>query len=204
MKKTTKYNIIFLIILLISVVDTQILWSQTGKSTQTNLKISAVIKDSQGNKIIGAKIYGNQGDVVVSSDNDGAFTIQVQPNSYLLIESEGYNSLNIKSLDANNQDLILTKTPFLLGENEIVSMAFKYVPKALSVGNVSDMNVPDILKQDNVTRVQSLLDSYGAGMKGGYNLLGLGDALVIVDGLPRDASYLLTEEIESISILKVL
>lgn len=202
MKKITKYNIIFLIFIFISVVETPILCAQTTKSKKTTLKISAVLKDSKGNKIIGAKIYGNQGDVVSTSDNNGAFTIQVVPDSYLLIEADGFNDLNIKSLDANNQDVILTKTPFLFGSKDILKMAFKNVAKGVSVGNVSEINVTDILKQDNVTRFQNLIDSYGAGMKGGYNLLGLGDALVVVDGLPRDASSLLPEEIQSITIMK--
>ncbi|MFZ4724424.1 MAG: SusC/RagA family TonB-linked outer membrane protein [Paludibacter sp.] len=165
------------------------------------INYKSIVKDIDGNPISGAMIYGNQGAVETSSNEKGEFSIQINSDSYILIESEGYSALTINAIDKVNE-VVLLKANYLLSNSDIISLAYKNVKKGILVGNVSKINVPEVLKQDNVTRVQSLLDTYGSGLKGGYNLLGMGDALVIVDGLPRDAANLQPEEIDEITVLK--
>lgn len=201
MMKIKTYKTFFLILTFILVGGSQTLWSQGNKAKKTTITFSSIVKDSKGLPIKDAKVYGNQGAVETYTNENGAFSIPVNIDSYILIEHQGYNPMTVNSMN-NLLEIILTTDEYLLGNNDNLASAFHKVKKGVSMGNITEIKVPEVLKQDNVTNFQTLLDSYGAGMKGGYNLLGLGDALVIVDGLPRDASTLLPEEIEDISILK--
>ena len=193
MKIKTNYKILLLVICLFSGAS-HALWGQSSKLRKSLITITGTVKDSESKPIVNAILHANQGDIVTKTDSKGVFKIQTNANSNILIEAIGYESLTVNSINVN-QDVVLNKTQYLNGKNDITSMAFKSVKKGISVGNVSKIDVSEVLMRDNVTRFQSLLDSYGAGVRGGINILGFGDALTIVDGLPRDASNLQPEEI---------
>ncbi|MEI6753261.1 MAG: SusC/RagA family TonB-linked outer membrane protein [Paludibacter sp.] len=201
MRKITIYKRVITIFILAIFALPLVIWSQNTNGKKTTITFNSTVKDKNGNPISGAKIYGNQGAIEILTNEKGEFSIKVNTDSYILIEAGGYVSVTIPSI-ASTSSIILKQNEYLMGSDDNLSLAFKSVKRGLSVGNITEIKVPEILKIDNVTRFQSLLDSYGAGTKGGYNLLGLGDALVIVDGLPRDASNLQPEEIEDITILK--
>ena len=194
------YKILFLIICIFSGTS-HALWAQSSKLKKTSITITGTVKDNESKPIVNAILHANQGDIVTKTDENGVFKIQTNANSNILIEATGYESHTVSSISAN-QDILLNKTPYLNGKKDVISMGFKDVKKRISVGNVTKIDVSEILMHDNVTRFQSLLDNYGAGIRGGINILGYGDALIIVDGLPRDAANLQPEEIEDITILK--
>lgn len=201
MIKIKKFKTLFVILSLILVSSAQVSVCQNVKAKKATIVYNSVVKDKEGNPVKFANIYGNQGAVVAKSDENGEFSISVNFDTEILIESEGYSPVTINSL-TKLPEIVLNRNEFLLGENDKISSSFRSVLKGNLVGNIATIKVPEVLKHDNLNNFQMLLDSYGAGMKGGFNLLGLGDALIIVDGLPRDASTLLPEEIEDISILK--
>ncbi|MHB9142602.1 MAG: TonB-dependent receptor plug domain-containing protein, partial [Paludibacter sp.] len=199
MIKITKYLILIVILAFGGFVTKA--WSQNTNSKMNLISYTAIVKDSIGNPIKNAEVFGNQGDVKTLTNSDGLFTIKVNLNSDILIKAEGFNSSTV-NVQSKTQDIMLRRSPFLLGSKDVISMGFKNTKKGLSVGNVTKIISSDILKNDNLTSFQEMLDTYGAGSKGGVNLLGIGNALVIVDGLPRDPSNLIPEEIENITILK--
>lgn len=201
MLKIKIYKRLFLILAFVFIGTSQVLWSQNTKAKKTTITFSGVVTDSTGNPIDNASVFANQGAVETTTDINGKFSINVNADSYILIESKGFNSVSILAT-SNLHNIALVRSEYLLGSSDNTVLPFRSVKKFISVGNISEIKVPEILNQDNITNFQGLLDSYGAGIKGGYNLLGLGDALVIVDGLPRDASNLQPEEIESITVLK--
>ena len=83
--------------------------------------------------------------------------------------------------------------------DSIVQVAFGTQAKEDILGGVSSINVSDMLKKDYYTYSLGEL----SGLVGGYNgsIWGQG-ALVVVDGSPRDASYVNASQIESVTILK--
>jgi TonB-linked SusC/RagA family outer membrane protein len=84
-------------------------------------------------------------------------------------------------------------------KDSLVNVAFGTVAKNDLLGAVSIVNVSDLMKKDYSTYSLDGLQSFVGGYNG--NVWGQ-TALVLVDGIPRDASNIRSSEIESISVLK--
>lgn len=201
MKKTIYSGILFLVIILQGFVYSQSLLAQKKNTLKVELTFNGKVIDTNGKPIENVTVHANQGGTVVTTDKDGTFNVKVNPNSELLIETKGYETVTISAL---SKDQIITLKPNndLLGGQSTIPVAFRIEKKKLLLDNVSNIDVPEILKNDNVSQVQNILDVYGSGIINGTNLLGIGNALVLVDGLARDPSELMPEEIESITLLK--
>lgn len=81
-----------------------------------------------------------------------------------------------------------------------VQLAFRTGDEADVLGGVSTVNVADFEKKSYSTYSLANMQSIVTGYDG--QLWNMGDALVLVDGVPRDADNILPQEIESISFLK--
>ena len=81
-----------------------------------------------------------------------------------------------------------------------VNVAFRTVNEADLMGGVSTVNMIEQAKKDYTTYSLDGMDA----LVGGYNgqLWNQGGALVLVDGVPRDANNVLPTEIEQITFLK--
>jgi TonB-linked SusC/RagA family outer membrane protein len=81
-----------------------------------------------------------------------------------------------------------------------VNVAFRTVNEADLMGGVSTVNMIEQAKKDYTTYSLDGMDA----LVGGYNgqLWNQGEALVLVDGVPRDANNVLPTEIEQITFLK--
>ena len=81
-----------------------------------------------------------------------------------------------------------------------VNVAFRTVNEVDLMGGVSTVNMIEQAKKDYTTYSLDGMDA----LVGGYNgqLWNQGEALVLVDGVPRDASNVLPTEIEQITFLK--
>ena len=81
-----------------------------------------------------------------------------------------------------------------------VNVAFRTVNEADLMGGVSTVNMIEQAKKDYTTYSLDGMDA----LVGGYNgqLWNQGEALVLVDGVPRDANDVLPTEIEQITFLK--
>jgi len=86
-----------------------------------------------------------------------------------------------------------------LSDTTQVNVAFGTQAKEDILGGVSSVNVSDLLKKDYYTSSLGELSSLVSGYNG--NVWGQ-EALVLVDGAPRDASYVDPTMIESITVLK--
>ncbi len=173
------------------------------QAQQINKTVEAVIVDQDGQPINGALVYGNEGVVVVRTDANGRFTMVAPEIGDLLVEAPGYESLIVGPEGYSGlETLTLQKSTFLYGERDGVQIAFGKVMKGDIVNAVSVLD-PDALRRfDNTQSITSALTGLVPGMLGGSNIRGIGGALFIVDGLPRDISTINLAEVEQISILK--
>lgn len=99
-----------------------------------------------------------------------------------------------------------------------VNVAFRRVKADGIVGAVTKVDAVDVNNKDNTIWTNNVLNGRALGMLGATNIRGLGinintsdvtgtgtesgNALFIVDGLPRDVENIRLSEIESITVLK--
>jgi TonB-linked SusC/RagA family outer membrane protein len=195
---------IFLIYLILFVFSLGIVHAQRQEK-QPAVTIESVIKDDQGRPIQGAKIYGKEGAIIVKSDATGHYKITVPVATELLIESDGYES-QVVSPDAARLGVSLKVTPFMMGEKDDVMVAFGTVKKADLLGDISVIKPSEFINYDNTLYVPDAITGRAAGMFGSNNIRGLGDAMVVLDGIPRFSKIsdinLNMEEIDQITVLK--
>lgn len=107
---------------------------------------------------------------------------------------------------------------FVKTKNDTIHIAFQKIEEKQSVGAVFSLNANEILGYDNVIWASNAFSGRTLGMIGNDNIRGIGigintagitgtglttgNALFIVDGLPRDIESLRLSEIEDITVLK--
>jgi TonB-linked SusC/RagA family outer membrane protein len=211
MKK--KYSIILAFLSAIMLVIPNTVSAQKEKL----ITIESVINDDNGNPIENAEIFS--GYAYAKTDAQGKFSIAVEPGSQIVIESDGYENRSILAAEASNMVKInLKKVRYLYGRKEKVNVAFRKALKGDVVGAVSVVNTNEINQFDNTIWAYDILAGRTVGMLGNNSVRGIGiginvaditgtgtnsgNALFIVDGLPRDIESLRMSEIESITVLK--
>lgn len=183
---------------LISFVLTKSLAQTNGEET-----VESIVKNEKGDRVKGAVIYGNEGTARAVTDADGHFAISVRGNTDLLIEADGYESAHFTSEQyEGNSELVLKSSPYLFGKKDEVNIAFGKVEQGSLVNAVSVINADNIRKYDNVQTINDALLGRVPGLMGSSNVRGIGNALFIVDGLPRDINTINLAEVDQISVLK--
>jgi TonB-linked SusC/RagA family outer membrane protein len=86
-------------------------------------------------------------------------------------------------------------------EDSLVNVAFGKVAREDLLGGVTTINVSELLKKSYATYSLDNLSSLVSGVTGGGNIWGQG-ALLLIDGVPRDAGDVRLTEVESITVLK--
>lgn len=168
------------------------------------IQVSSVITNEAGQPVDGADIYAHKGFAKTKSDRDGKFTINVAENAILTIDSKGYKSTSYAATLIPG-DVILARDPMLYGDDADVTIAYQTVKQGDLINQTQFIKTVDedglIFSNDLTELVQTRV----AGLISSNNIRGLGNALVVVDGVPRYKSlssvYLLPEEVASISFL---
>lgn len=83
---------------------------------------------------------------------------------------------------------------------QLVNIAFKSMDKRDLLGGISSVDMVDLTNKNYNTYSLSNLQAHAGGYNG--QLWNQGDALVLVDGVPRDANNVNPSEIEQITFLK--
>lgn len=86
--------------------------------------------------------------------------------------------------------------------NDTVNIAFSKTERYNLIGATSFINTEDVVRYDNVQGVSEAMLGRIPGLLGYSNIRGVGAALFIVDGLPRDISNINFLEVEQITVLK--
>ena len=88
----------------------------------------------------------------------------------------------------------------LQGDTAKVNVAFGTVNKGDLMGGVSAVDMVSLTKKNYATYSLEAMEAYVGGLNGG--LWNMGDALLVVDGVPRESSSVLPTEIEQVTYLK--
>lgn len=179
--------------------------------------IESLITDENGNPIKNAEVFS--GGSYAKTDANGEFIVSVELGLPLVIEAKGFEDKSVSIDEATNSGTISLKaTPFLYGSDEKVDMAFRKVHEGDVVGAFSKLNADKVNAYDNTIWAGDVLTGRTLGMLGSNSIRGIGigidvadatgsglfagNALFIVDGLPRDIESLRLSEIEDITVLK--
>ena len=104
---------------------------------------------------------------------------------------------------ANPEMVLADQQNLLINQEDTIDMGFTSNDKKYTVGAVSAISPENILQYDNNQSVRDLLYGRILGMYGSGNVRGLGNAMVVVDGIPgRPIDILNSEEIAQITVLK--
>ena len=184
---------------------------------EKKITVQSVVNDEAGNPVANARVFSNS--AFALTDETGKFTIDIETGAKLIIEAEGFESLILAQDEARNMVKIpLKKVPFLYGNEEKIDLAFRRVYEGDVVGFVSKIRADKVDDYDKVVWASDVLNGRALGMLGGNNIRGLGvgvsvadltgsglnsgNALFVVDGLPREITGLRLSEIEDITVLK--
>lgn len=158
------------------------------------IDLAGIITGVDGNPIENATISSDKDNSTVTTDKMGSYTIKVTENTEIEVNAVGYKTFVIKATNALN-DIMLEED-----SSNLVQIAFKKQESKDLMGGISYINLPEILQKNYTTYSLDGVDA----LIGGYNgtLWGMGGYLVLVDGAPRDASTVLSTEIDQITFLK--
>ncbi|GAA4939084.1 TonB-dependent receptor [Algibacter agarivorans] len=186
--------------------------SETPIIKQEPIQISGTVKDEFGMFLAGANIIEKGTANGAQSDFDGNFSIEVaDKNSILVISYLGFVSQEIVVADQTTIDIVLVEDAASLGE--IVVVGYGTQSKESITGAISSVKSEDLVRTPttNTTaslagRLPGLVVTQNNGQPGGdtanVSIRGFGNALVIVDGVPRDYQQLDPNTIASVSVLK--
>lgn len=189
-----------------------------------SLTVTGTVKDSQGEPLMGATIrLKNKPAVGTSADENGRFTLKVNPNDVLTISFVGYQTQDVTA--QNSMSITLLDNNKL---NEIVVIGYGGVKKNDLTGSVTAIK-PDEMNHGLNTTAQDMIVGKIAGVnvttnggapgsgttiriRGGSSLNASNDPLIVIDGLAMDnygvkglsnpLSMVNPNDIESFTILK--
>lgn len=176
--------------------------------------LTGVVLDEQGLPAIGANVLVKGTTIGVATDADGKYRIEVpRGNQTIVFSYVGYRTREITYKGQASLNVSLEPDSEILDDVVVVGYGVqKKVNLTGAVGSVEG----DKLASKAVGNVTSALAGLVPGLKvmnrGGQpgadgatlNIRGFGTPLVLVDGIEQDFGYMDPNEIENISILKML
>ena len=210
-QKNRLYVMFTIVLLLFS----QLSFAQTGRN-----KVSGVVKDNNGDPIIGATVAEKGTSNGAITGSDGSFSLDVPERSTLVISYLGFAT---KEVNVGKQTVFnVSLAEDTKNLNEVVVIGYgsqKRSDVTTAVGSVSGEKLQE---KGNVTfgeamagQIAGILIQENLGVPGGENLIirvrgtgsitQSGDPLFVVDGFPMEGGafrMLNTSDIESIQVLK--
>jgi len=181
--------------------------------------LKGIITDEQGNPLPGASIRVKGKNKATASDNQGAYTLTVNPGDQLIISFIGYED-QIVAVDGRKEINVSLK-PSTSKVDEIVVVGYGKQSKQTLTSSITTVKT-DNFKDAPYTDIQSALAGRAAGVvvnfsggepgsvpamtiRGGEPLIGQNSPLYVIDGIIRDQdafAALNMNDVESISFLK--
>ena len=190
--------------------------AQSDAPTQSQTKVTGVVKDTHGEPIIGANVtVKGQSSIGTITDIDGRFILNVPSNAILQITYIGYVAQEVKAKQENMSIELVEDSETL---DEVIVVGYGTQKKVNLTGSVGNVSLDDLgnrpitnasnALQGTVSGVYALQRSGQPGSDGSViNIRGVGtlnnsDPLVLIDGFPGSMSDVDASDISSISVLK--
>lgn len=205
LRNTTRWlcTFVWLFICLIST------YAQSGK------QITGLVVNELEEPMIGVtiKVTNNKSNGTIT-DVDGHFSLRAAPGETLEFSYIGYQTKNVKIGGATEYKVVLHEDSKAL--DEVVVVGYGTQKKATLTGAVSALDNEQLTmtKNENVVnmlsgKVPGIRISQRSSQPGAFDtaidIRGMGEPLIVVDGIPRDKDYFSrmdASEIENLSVLK--
>lgn len=189
-------------------------------SSQSERVITGIVKDANGEPVIGASVIQDKTSNGVITDIDGKFSLTVPEGSEIVIACLGYQDAVVKIGKMVHYAVVLQDSAEFLDEVVVVGMNNRQTKRSIT-GAVSTIQTKELVQSPvaNISnalagKLPGLITVQSSGEPGadasalyirGLGTYGSSAPLVVIDGLPRnkaDFDMLDPNEIESITILK--
>lgn len=199
------------IVFFLGVVPSTTLYAQQAGSVSV-----VTVLGSAGHPLAGASVWYREGARVATTNTRGQVRLDLEAaGDALRIEHSGFDPIVI-SLDTLSRKtsvtIILKKHPFREGPDDAVQLPFGQLPSGRIVGAVTELKSEDLMTYDANQDVLSAILGRVPGIYGNRDIRGLGNAIVVIDGIPRSSPNntdrlnmvddLNLAEISSISVLR--
>ena len=205
-----RFYLLFLLTGIISVVGATQVYGQQSRS------ISGVVKNSQGETIIGANIVEKGTNNGTITNVDGLFTLRVSPNAVLKVSYMGYIEQEVSTRKKSIQEITTVEDSRLI--DEVVVVGYGSVKKRDLTGAVTSVKSAEVLAAPT-SNVMEALQGKIPGMditktsgqvggevsillRGSRSIYGNNEPLFIIDGIPGSYSQVNPSDIESVDVLK--
>ena len=190
--------------------------AKDGEAAQQANKVTGIVKDANGEPVIGANVMVKGQSIGTITDIDGRFVLDAPKEAVLQITYIGYVSQEVKVSGKKELNVVLKEDTETL--EEVVVVGYGVQKKANLTGAVSSVKMDEILGDRPVTSVSNVLMGAMPGLQvtgtsgqpgaemsfniRGVNSINEGAPLVLVDNVEMDINMLDPNDIESISVLK--
>ena len=183
---------------------------------QAKHSIKGVVEDALG-PIAGANVVEKGTTNGTITDMDGNFSLEVSPNSILVVSYIGYKDQVIPVNDQTSFNIKLAEDSQAL--DEVVVVGYGTQKKVNLSGSVSTINVAELTESRPITNVSHALAGLAAGVNvqgtanqpgndnasikvRGQGTLNESSPLVIIDGVEAGINTVNPQDIESMTVLK--
>lgn len=154
-------------------------WQGMGfTASAQNNKVTGVVRDGNGEPLIGATVQVKGTNRVTATDIDGKYSIQAAPGSTLEIKYVGAPTKEV-TVSGNTIDINMDDANALLDEVVVTALGIKKERKALGY-NVTDLKSDEILKNKNTNVINSLAGKVpGVNVTQSSGAAGAGASIII-------------------------
>ncbi|MCV9389270.1 SusC/RagA family TonB-linked outer membrane protein [Reichenbachiella ulvae] len=161
------------------------------------------VLDESNQPMAGVHVTSSDGKVSTITDAEGRFELSLQEGVQISMSLDGRSEMEVILKEGVYDYHFDEKEEVIVPVVPKVTLPFGQLEKNRIVGSVSTIDASQELLIDQRTSIGSALNGKVSGVFGSDNILGLpGNAIYVIDGIPRDVGYYNLTEVESISILK--
>jgi TonB-linked SusC/RagA family outer membrane protein len=201
---------------LVTIATLVVFAGNAGAQDRGATRAAVTVRGSDGRPVGGATIWYNEGAALVHTNQSGQARLNLErAGDALRVEAPGYDPL-VVSLDSVSRqgdlNVILNKPSYGEGKKDLVRLPFGELESRRIVGAVTQIRPQELLTYDNNTSVLEALRGRVPGLFGTRDIRGLGNAIVVIDGIPRSSQSsgdrlnmvddLNLQQIQSITVLR--
>lgn len=195
-----------------------VLCAFTFSAMAQNITVKGIVKDANGQSVIGASVLQKGTLNGSTTDVDGAFQLLVPSNATLQVSFIGYKTVELAVNNRSTINITLEEDSELLEETVVIG--YGTAKKSDVTGSISSVN-QETLRQIPAGDITYALQGRVAGMemrqtssspgasmririRGNRSLSASNDPLIVLDGIPFSGSLsdINTDDVKSIDVLK--